>query len=105
MEWRSPSPPRRVRGAAAPQHRMTRLREPGDWKVSEMEVEEEFESGSEEAGGWRGSDIMFLSIVFSFCHILSGGEGEKGKGLPFNDGKVVHGLLRGCAGQGQDTAK
>jgi len=55
--------------------------------------------------GWRGSDRMFLSIVFSFCHIVSGGEGEKGKGLPYNDGKVVHGLLRGYAGQGQDTVK
>ena len=70
-----------------------------------MEVEEEFEPALEEAGGWRGSDRMFLPIVFSFCHILSGGEGEKGKGLPYNDGKVVHGLLRGYAGQGQDTVK
>ena len=70
-----------------------------------MEVEEELESASEEAGGWRKSDRMFLSIVFSFCHILSGRERKKGKELPYNDGKVVHGLLRGCAGQGQDTVK
>ena len=60
-----------------------------------MEVEEEFESASEEAGGWRGPDRMFLSIVFSFCHILSSGEGEKGKGLPYKDGKLsLHGLLK-----------
>ena len=70
-----------------------------------MEVEEEFEPALEEAGGWRGSDRMFLSIVSSFCHILSSGEAEKGKGLPYNDGKVVHGILRGYAGQGQDTVK
>ena len=108
LEWRSPSPPRRVRGAAAPPtpddtpsgalatgrgarwpRRLERGRDgPGDWKGGEMEVEEEFESALE-AGGWRGSDRMFLSIVFSFCHILSGREAEKGKGLPYNDGKVV----------------
>ena len=70
-----------------------------------MVVEEEFESASERLGDGAGRTEMFLSIVFSFCHILSGGEGEKGKGLPYNDGKVVHGLLRGCAGQGQDTVK
>ena len=68
-----------------------------------MEVEGEFESASGKAGGWRGSDRMFL--FFSFCHILFGGEGEKGKWLPYNDGKAVHGLLRGYAGQGQDTVK
>ena len=70
-----------------------------------MEVEEEFEPALEEAGGWRGPDRMFLSIVPSFCHILSGGKGEKGKGLPYYDGKVVHGFLRGYAGQGQDTVE
>ena len=63
-----------------------------------MEVEEEFESASEEAGGWRGSDRMFLSIVFSFCRILFDEEGEGRKGSPYNDGKVVHGFLRGYAG-------
>ena len=67
-----------------------------------MEVEEGFESVSEVAGRWRRSDRMLLCIVFSFHHILFGGEGEGEKGSPY---KAVYGFLQRYAGQGQDTVK
>ena len=64
-----------------------------------MEVEEEFESVSEEAGGIaRAGQNVSFPLTFPFV-ILSGGEEEKGKGLPYKDGKLsLHGLLRGYTG-------
>ena len=54
-----------------------------------MEVEEQFESASEDAGGMaRAGQNVSFPLPFP-CHILSGGEGEKRKRLPYNDGKVV----------------
>ena len=70
LGWWSPSPPRRVRGTAAPQHRITRLREPrrleggrdGGGRGVRVHV----------GGGWGGGagrTVWFFSIVFSFCQI------------------------------------
>ena len=62
---------------------MTRLREPGDWKVGEMEVEEEFESVSEEAGGIaRAGQNVSFPLTFPFVIFFPAEKGRRGRGRP-----------------------
>ena len=76
------------------------LRGPGDWKRGEAEVDEEFESASEEIEGVGDPDAgrteRFLFLVFSFCFaaVVIGGKGigerhyDGGRSLA-EDGKIV----------------
>ena len=87
LEVELASPPRRVRGAAAPQHRKTRLRGPRRQEGGREGGESDFGSASEEAGdggaGSPGTGRTECSFLCLFLLLLfPGGLGRRRPGSP-----------------------
>ena len=85
--WKSPPPPRRVRGARAPEapgHEAPTAQEGGE--VGEGEAEVRIEPSPEEAGGVRSGRFLFVCFVFCSGFLVSllffGGYGGKEIGQP-----------------------